>query len=79
MNEATANLSERTVELARKRRRFGYRRIHDLLALEGLQVNHKRVWRLYKLANLSVRKRREVQRPTGERQPLVSIRIVNDT
>ena len=50
MNESTANLSTRIVELAHERRRFGYRRIHDLLALEGRQVNHKRVWRLYKLA-----------------------------
>ena len=39
-----------------------YRRIHDLLSLKGCQVNHKRVWRLYKLANLSVRKRRKVKR-----------------
>src|SRR2546427_9378960 len=68
MNQSTASLSTRIVELAHERRRFGYRRIHDLLSLEGHQVNHKRVWRLYKLANLSVRKRRKVKRPTGERQ-----------
>ncbi|OJW94081.1 MAG: transposase [Alicycliphilus sp. 69-12] len=79
MNESTANLSTRIVELAHERRRFGYRRIHDLLALEGRQVNHKRVWRLYKLANLSVRKRRKVKRPTGERQPLAASQHVNDT
>ena len=52
MNESTASLSTRIVELAHERRRFGYRRIHDLLSLEGHQVNHKRVWRLYKLAIL---------------------------
>lgn len=79
MNESTANLSTRIVELAHERRRLGYRRIHDLLALEGRQVNHKRVWRLYKLANLSVRKRRKVKRPTGERQPLAASQHVNDT
>lgn len=79
MNEATASLSARIVELAHERRRFGYRRIHDLLALEGWQVNHKRVWRLYKLANLSVRKRRKTRRTSGERQPLVASRHVNDT
>lgn len=50
MNESTANPSTRIVELAHERRRFGYRRTHDLLALEGRKVNHKRVWRLYKLA-----------------------------
>ena len=46
MNTATQELSARIVELAHERRRFGYRRIHDLLAREGRDVNHKRVWRL---------------------------------
>lgn len=79
MNESTASLSTRIVELAHERRRFGYRRIQDLLALEGHQVNHKRVWRLYKLAELSVRKRRKVKRTSGERQPLTASLHVNDT
>lgn len=79
MIAATAELSTRIVELAHERRRFGYRRIHDLLALEGRQVNHKRVWRLYKQANLSVRKRRKIKRPIGERQPLAASQYVNDT
>ena len=35
MNAATAELSARIVELAHERRRFGYRRIQDLLTLEG--------------------------------------------
>ncbi len=35
MNESTASLSTRIVELAHERRRFGYRRIHDLLSLEA--------------------------------------------
>jgi len=79
MIAATAELSTRIVELAHERRRFGYRRIHDLPALEGRQVNHKRVWRLYKQANLSVRKRRKIKRPIGERQPLATSQYVNDT
>jgi putative transposase len=66
MDQAAAELSARIVTLAHERLRFGYRRIHDLLALEGHQVNHKRVWRLYKMANLSVRKRRKVKKVTGE-------------
>jgi len=65
--------------LAHERQRFGYRRIQDLLSLEGHQMNHKRMWRLYKLANLSVRKRPKVKRPTGERQPLAARQHVNDT
>jgi putative transposase len=70
MIEATASLSARIVELAHQRRRFGYRRIHDLLAVKGVQVNHKRVWRLYKLTDLSVRKRRKVKHLTGETSAL---------
>ena len=35
----------RTIDLAHARRRFGYRRIHDLLRREGLQANHKKVYR----------------------------------
>src|SRR3990172_8659589 len=34
----TLALSTRIVELAHQRRRFGYRRIHDLLRAEGRQV-----------------------------------------
>ena len=39
----TTTLSARIVELAYECRRFGYRRIHDLLAREGHAVNQKRV------------------------------------
>lgn len=49
---ATQELSTRIVELAHERRRFGYRRIHDLLTREGHAVNHKRVWRLYRMNDL---------------------------
>ena len=54
--------SQRIVELAHERRRFGYRRIGDLLRAAGTKINDKRVYRLYKLADLSVRKRRGKQR-----------------
>ena len=70
----TVELSARIVELAHERRRFGYRRIHDLLAREGHAVNHKRVWRLYRQNNLAVRKRRKVKRARSERMPLLSPR-----
>ncbi|WP_353889018.1 hypothetical protein [Delftia tsuruhatensis] len=43
MNQSTASLSTRIVELAHERLRFGYRPIHDLFSLEGHQANHKRV------------------------------------
>ena len=79
MDVASQELSARIVELAHLRRRFGYRRIHDLLAREGREVNHKRVWRLYKLNELSVRKRRKPRRVNLERTPLIASRHVNDT
>jgi putative transposase len=43
-------LQGRIVELAQVRRRFGYRRFHALLRREGVEANHKRVFRLYQEA-----------------------------
>jgi putative transposase len=65
-----AQLQQRMVELAAARRRFGYRRIHVLLRREGIEANHKRVFRLYQAADLSVRRRRKRQRVAVEREPL---------
>ena len=65
-------------EIAHQRRRFGYRRIHDLLRPESPGVNHKRVYRLYSAANLAVRKRTKVKRPSSERVPLHLARSVNE-
>jgi len=66
----TAALGAAIIDIAQVRRRFGYRRIHDLLRPESPEVNHKRVYRLYSAANLAVRKRRKAKRPTNERVPL---------
>jgi putative transposase len=63
-------LSGRLIELAGMRRRFGYRRLHDLLDPEFPQVNHKKVYRLYREANLTVRRRRKAKYPSALRQPL---------
>jgi putative transposase len=35
-------------ELASERRRFGYRRLHLLLKREGVEVNWKKLYRLYR-------------------------------
>ena len=67
---ATQALSARIIELARVRRRFGYRRLHDLLRPEFPDVNHKKIYRLYSEASLAVRRRKKVKRPPLERQPL---------
>ncbi|EKT4100070.1 IS3 family transposase [Stenotrophomonas maltophilia] len=77
--QAPANqaLSARIIELAQARRRFGYRRLHDLLRPEYPAVNHKKVYRLYREANLAVRRRKKVRRPPGERQRLSSATAPN--
>lgn len=68
---ADAHLSGRITELALERRRFGYRRIWQLLRREGLHVNHKRVYRIYHLNGLSVKRRRRRKGLATERFPLL--------
>jgi putative transposase len=51
-------VTERLKELARERQRFGYRRLTALLRREGRQVNHKRIYRLYRDLGLSMRRRK---------------------
>ena len=75
---ATTALSGRLIELAQARRRFGYRRLHDLLRLEFPRVNHKRIYRLYREANLAVRKRRKAKYPSALRQPLQAAHAPNE-
>jgi putative transposase len=45
-------------DLAAARVRYGYRRLHILLRREGWRVNHKRVYRLYRLEGLGIRAKR---------------------
>ena len=64
-------LRERMKAIAHERRRFGYRRIHVLLKREGVSVNHKRLFRLYREEKLSVRKRGGRKRALGTRAPML--------
>ena len=48
----------RICEIAATRVRYGYRRIHVLLCREGWEINHKRVYRLYKEEGLLLRSKR---------------------
>lgn len=48
-------LRMRLRDLAAARVRYGYRRLHVLLRREGWRVNHKRVYRLYRLEGLGLR------------------------
>ncbi|MCP5235741.1 MAG: IS3 family transposase [Zoogloeaceae bacterium] len=71
-------LSRAIVDIAHQRRRFGYRRIHDLLRPDFPGVNHKRVYRLYKAAKLAVKRRRKAKRTSSERVPLQLAQSVNE-
>jgi putative transposase len=61
---------ERLHRLAAERRRFGYRRLGILLEREGIRMNKKKLFRLYREEGLSVRRRRGRKRATGTRAPM---------
>ena len=64
-----AALRARLKALAAERRRFGYRRLKLLLEREGIVVNHKKLYRLYREEGLSVRRRRGRKRARCSRSP----------
>ena len=66
-----APIRQRLLELAQQRRRFGYRRLHLLLRREGVMLNHKKLYRLYREERLMVRKRGGRKRAIGTRAPMV--------
>ncbi len=70
LSEHDFALSGRIIELAQERRRFGYRRIHALLRHQGVEVNHKRVSRLYQAAELAVKRRKRRKGVMVPREPL---------
>lgn len=57
-------------ELESQRRRLGYRRLHFLLKREGVEVNWKKLYRLYCEERLTVRKRGGRKRALGARAPM---------
>lgn len=63
-------LRVRLKDLAGARVRYGYRRLHVLLMREGWQINHKRVYRLYKQEGLSLRLKTKKKRVSEARVPL---------
>lgn len=60
--------------LAREHPRYGYPRIWALLRRTGYQVNHKRVYRLWREYGLSLRRRKRRRRrgPQAERPPVAT-------
>jgi putative transposase len=70
VDPTNTQLLERLQAHAAERPRFGYRRLHTLVDREGLQVNHKRVYGVYRSAGLQVRRRRRKRLTRGQRMPL---------
>jgi transposase InsO family protein len=74
--EDEAELVEQLHRFARRRRRRGYRLAHQELRQRGHQVNHKRVYRLWKREKLNVpprKKRKRVrQKQEGASRPLTA-------
>ena len=52
-------LRDQVKQIASERRRFGYRRIHVLLEREAVQVNLKKLRRIYSEEKLQVKRRGE--------------------
>ncbi len=65
-----ADLGLRLKELAAQRRRFGYRRLNQMLKRERTVVNLKKVRRLYSEERLQVRRRGGRKRVMGTRAPM---------
>ena len=71
-------LRMRLRELASVRVRYGYRRLHVLLQREGWRVNHKRVYRLYRLEGLLVRAKVRRKRASALRPLLPPAQAPNE-
>src|SRR5215469_11500730 len=67
---ARREFRERLRRLAADRRRFGYRRLHILLRREGVELNHKKLFRIYREERLTVRRRGGRKRALGTRAPM---------
>ena len=74
---AGSQLFLRITELALERRRFGYLCIGQLLRRKALCVNLKRVYRIYQLNGLSVKRRRHRKGLANERMPLLRPMVPN--
>src|SRR5438105_2640870 len=69
---------ERMKAIAQERRRFGDRRLLVMLRREGLFVNHKKLFRLYREEKLAVRRRGGRKRAIGTRAPMMVPMTPND-
>lgn len=69
--KADQSLRARLLELAAERPRFGYRRLHVMLARDGWSINRKRVYRVYRELGLAVRRKKRKRVAQANRLPRV--------
>ncbi len=70
-------IKERLVSLSARWKRFGYRRLHIMLRREGVQINHKKTYRLYKTAGLTLQKRSKKKKYEKRGMPERNITEIN--
>lgn len=70
-------LRERLRRLAVECPRYGYQMMTDRIRWEGLRVNHKRVYRIYREEGLQLPKRRRKRLRSVRREPLKPAETVN--
>ena len=63
-------IRKRLCELAAERRRFGFRRLGQMLARENIHLNRKKLLRIYRESGLAVKRRKGRKRALGTRLPL---------
>ena len=61
-------LTNKIKEIAYEKKRFGYRRIHIILKRSGMKINHKKVYRIYRICGLKVLKRGGRKKALGTRK-----------
>ncbi len=70
-------LKEKIITVAHAKRRYGYRRIHIMLKRDGICINHKKLFRIYKELGLKVLKRGGRKKALGQRVVRMPLTRVN--
>lgn len=63
--------ADRVVSLSEAQPRWGYRKVHDRLTLDGERIGRERVRLIRKRAGLQVRKKQHKKRYPGRKEPLL--------
>lgn len=70
-------LRDRLKALAAQYPRYGYETLHGMLKLEGLVINEKRTYRIYREEKLQVRRKKRKRLPRQERVPMPMVMRAN--